>query len=289
MPKVVGLVGGSGTGKSHRASIVAIAQGCDAIIDDGLLIREGKILAGESAKRASSKIEAVRRAIFLDPDAAREVKEALLQANPQSLLILGTSRSMVERICETLFLPRPGVWIDIESLADPHEIQLAREIRTTYGRHVIPAPTVEVRKTFSGYMVDPLHFILRKGRDPEEDVVVEKSVVRPTWSYLGKFTVDDTVVAAIAAHAAELVPGIVAVRRTVVETWKMGVTIELDVTVAYGAHIPSLLEEGRERLVEMVEHMTALNVVNATLVAKRVVMPRQRPLARVPAGRTGRG
>ena len=49
--EVVAFVGPSGTGKSHRAIGVAHNNNCDAIIDDGLLIKGTKILAGTSAKR----------------------------------------------------------------------------------------------------------------------------------------------------------------------------------------------------------------------------------------------
>ena len=42
--KVVAFVGPSGTGKSHRAIGIAHKNNCDAIIDDGLLIKGTKIL-----------------------------------------------------------------------------------------------------------------------------------------------------------------------------------------------------------------------------------------------------
>ena len=41
--KVVAFVGPSGTGKSHRAIGIAHKNNCDAIIDDGLLIRNQNI------------------------------------------------------------------------------------------------------------------------------------------------------------------------------------------------------------------------------------------------------
>ena len=44
--KVIALVGPSGTGKSHRALLVAHEQKADAIIDDGILIKDGKLLDG---------------------------------------------------------------------------------------------------------------------------------------------------------------------------------------------------------------------------------------------------
>ena len=48
---VIALVGPSGTGKSHRALLVANQYKADIIIDDGLLIKDGKIIAGSSAKK----------------------------------------------------------------------------------------------------------------------------------------------------------------------------------------------------------------------------------------------
>lgn len=58
--EVVAFVGPSGTGKSHRAIGVAHNNNCDAIIDDGLLIKGTKILAGTSAKNETNRIQAVK-------------------------------------------------------------------------------------------------------------------------------------------------------------------------------------------------------------------------------------
>ena len=48
---VYALVGESGTGKSFRAQLLAEKYGIKLIIDDGLLIYNDKIIAGQSAKR----------------------------------------------------------------------------------------------------------------------------------------------------------------------------------------------------------------------------------------------
>ena len=54
--KTYGLVGASGTGKSYRAVSLAKERGIPCIIDDGLLIRDAKILAGTSAKREFAEL-----------------------------------------------------------------------------------------------------------------------------------------------------------------------------------------------------------------------------------------
>ena len=64
--EVFALVGPSGTGKSHRATIVAHQFEAQAIIDDGLLIQGNRILAGASAKRQPTRIGAIKSALFMD-------------------------------------------------------------------------------------------------------------------------------------------------------------------------------------------------------------------------------
>ena len=273
--QVVALVGPSGTGKSHRASLVAIQRGAEAIIDDGLLVREGKILAGQSAKRAPSKLAAVRRAIFADPEDAQAMRLSLGELAPPRVLVLGTSLGMVRRICQVLGLPQPAEVVHIEDIASPEEILHAQQIRREQGKHVIPAPIVEVKRTFSGYLVDPLRFILRGSGGTRRAMVIEKSVVRPTWSYLGRFTIDDMAVSAIAAHAAEEVEGIAKVRRVTMETWAEGLVLHLDVTVIFGHHLPTALSLARDRVRTMVEQMTAQNVLSANITARRIEMPQE--------------
>ena len=55
-PKTMALVGKSGTGKSFRSKIIADQYHCQLIIDDGLLIKGDRIIAGRSAKRADSML-----------------------------------------------------------------------------------------------------------------------------------------------------------------------------------------------------------------------------------------
>jgi ABC-type glutathione transport system ATPase component len=152
--EVYALVGSSGTGKSHRAMVVAYEHGIDTVVDDGLLIKDGCKIAGKSAKREATALKAVKRAIFLDPGHAREVQESLEKLNPAKILILGTSVRMVERIAAALKVPRPAEVIYIEDVATEREIKLAMDLRENHGMHVIPVPTIEVKKDFPGYLVD---------------------------------------------------------------------------------------------------------------------------------------
>lgn len=136
--EVVGFIGASGTGKSHHALVVAYDHDIQTIIDDGLLIDHNRIVAGRSAKDETNRLKAVRRAVFNNPDDAAVMKAALAKAAPEKLLILGTSRHMIHRICEALELPEPVRFIRIEDVSCSEEIEKAQHIRIKEGTHIIP-------------------------------------------------------------------------------------------------------------------------------------------------------
>ena len=61
-------------------------------------------IAGVSAKKAPTKIETVKGALFLDTTKAEVIKKAFRKYKPQSLLILGTSDDMIKKIMENSWL-----------------------------------------------------------------------------------------------------------------------------------------------------------------------------------------
>lgn len=268
--KIYALIGPSGSGKSHRASMVAVDKGVDTIIDDGLLIHHGRIVSGRSAKREATRVAAVKRAIFDDRDHQAEMMAGMDLIQPEAILVLGTSQHMVGRILSALGLEKVAVeWIRIEDIASTEERRIARHIRKTEGKHVIPAPTMEVRKSFSGYLVDPLRFIFRKmGRQVE----VEKSIVRPTYSSLGRFYIADTVLSAIVVYAARQVPEIARVSRVMVQSSPDGVIIQLDVTPQNARHLFSTLSQVQAEVRRHIEFMTSLNVLSVQVEARRILL-----------------
>ena len=59
-------------------------------------------------------------------------------------------------IREKLELPEFEKTIYIEDVASEKDIERAQYLRKHLGKHVIPVPTVEIKKQFSGYFLNPL-------------------------------------------------------------------------------------------------------------------------------------
>ena len=278
--EVIALVGPSGTGKSHRALLVAHNNQADAIIDDGLLIKNGKIIAGKSAKREQNKVLAVKRAIFVLPGHAEEVRKAIEETKPVRILILGTSENMASKIAKALKLPEVSRFVHIEDIATQSERDKARFHRLREGKHIIPVPTIELKPHFSGYLVDPINSLLKKRReDGRRRHLGEKSIVRPVFSYYGKLIIDDWAIKAIVRKLlvdGENVTKVADVR--IEHVYKgdgevgfesAGIVIGCDVVISYGKHIPTLVQKLQNQVRKDVEYMTGMVVkkVNITIKA----------------------
>ena len=269
--KVYAFVGPSGTGKSYRAQMVAGEKDVHFIIDDGLLINENRIVSGESAKKASTKIETVKKALFLHDDEKKVIQKALKKYKVKKILILGTSDGMVEKIAENLGLPKVSDTTYITDVATEEEMKTARNIRVTEGKHVIPVPTFEIKKDFSGYLLDPLQIFKSKGKG-KQPYISEKSIIRPTFSYMGNFTISDSVFRQIAEYQAEKMPEIYKVLRTRVQNYGEGPLIDMEVSVVYGYNVAEGLVEFKKKIVKETENLTAMNVVKLDVVAKNIVV-----------------
>jgi hypothetical protein len=270
--EVYAFVGPSGTGKSYRAQMVAGAYNIKFIIDDGLLVKENAIVAGQSAKKAPTKIETIKKALFNDANQKSEMQEAIIKLNPKSILILGTSDKMVKTIAENLGLPPIKKTIYITDVATEEEIENARRIRTTEGKHVIPVPTFELKKDFSGYLLDPLQIFKSQGLNGNP-YIAEKSIIRPTFNYIGNFTISDNVFKQIIEVQAKDIKSISNIIRIRVNKSEEGPNVYIEVEIVYGFNIITELKKFKERCIRDIERQTRMNVTEFKIVAKKISLP----------------
>lgn len=270
---VIGFIGASGTGKSHHALVVAYEHHIEAMIDDGLLIYRNRIVAGRSAKDETNRMRAVRRAVFVDPEHAAAIQQALAHIKPPKLLILGTSQHMVERICRTLALPLPVSYIAIEDVSNAEEIAKAQAIRLKEGKHIIPVPTMELRSHFRGYLFQPIKSFFNGPEKKEK--VFERSVVRPIFSYYGKLIFANNVIVSLIRHALASLAGIaklhdVSVARRA-ETMQNGLSISLAVSVRRGQNMQSLMRSIKQAIQKEIEYTTGMSVDVLKVTVRQVV------------------
>lgn len=270
--KTYAFVGPSGTGKSYRAQMVANERGINYIIDDGLLICGNEVLAGISAKKAPTKIETVRNALFQNEERKKEIQRVIKRNKPDSILILGTSDEMVKRIAENLGFEPISETIYITDVATEEEMQMARNIRVTQGKHVIPVPTFAIKKDFSGYLLDPLQIFKSQGKG-QAPYISEKSIIRPTFSYMGNFTISDSVFRQIIDCVVSKTKEVYKITRCITKKnqgFEDGIYIYIEVIVNYGYNVNEAMLKLKKRIIKEIENLTAMNVHSMEIVVKGV-------------------
>ena len=238
----------------------------------GLLIKDNEVIAGESAKKASTKVATVKHALFYEDDEKEAIIKALKKYKPESILILGTSDGMVKKIAENLGLPEISETTYINDVATEQEMETARRIRVTEGKHVIPVPTFQIKKDFSGYLLDPLQIFKSKGKG-QKPYISEKSIIRPTFSYMGNFTISDLVFRQILEYLAVNTKAIHKILKARVDNYGDGVRLYIEVTIVYGYNVVEGLKNFKEKAKKEIEKLTAMNVVEIEVVAKNIYVP----------------
>lgn len=255
--KVYALVGKSGTGKSFQAMNLCRQMNIETIIDDGLFISGSNVVAGISAKRQKTKIGAIKTALFTDEKHRENVRAAIAKAAPASILLLGTSDRMVEQIGQAIGVGAPEEIIHIEDITTEEERGIARRSRKELGKHVIPVATFQIKKDFSGYFMDTLKNLVGRG---SKEVHGEKTVVRPTYSYLGDYEIAEDVVEDLVRYCARNISEVQHVGRVGVKETDTGVVITLNAVFKYGVSVPQAGRRLQQKIGSRVALMTAFNI-----------------------------
>ena len=271
--EVVAFVGSTGTGKSYKAFLVARDRGIEYIIDDGLLIGGSRIIAGTSAKRENTKVASVKRALISDESHREEIKEALEEEGVEKLLIIGTSVKMTDRIRTALDLPEIKEIIYITDIATPEEIECARNTRKNEGKHVIPVPHVEVRKAFSGYFLDSLKVFRKKGKHAD---FIEKTIIRPSYSYMGKYDISVNALNQLTEMSALNVSGVAKVYRCRAVEYGDGLKLDLELELFFVPRLDLLALKIQTECGDAMNKMTGLNVYGVKVNIKGLKITRNK-------------
>ncbi|MBR0080916.1 MAG: hypothetical protein IJP69_11150 [Synergistaceae bacterium] len=227
--EIYAFVGPAGTGKSHRATHVAKQNGIDVIIDDGLVISRGRILAGRSAKSEINRLRAIKRAIFEYEDHRNEVVRYLTRNPPKKLMILATSEGMIDKIISRLGLNNPVKIINITDISSSEEIEAALRERREKKQHVVPVAKAQIQNNFAGKLVSQIRGFFR-GRDKDES---RNTIVKPLFSFNGKVVISSDALMAMCKKLISHEGHVRKIREVDIETYddKIRVSIEIDLNL----------------------------------------------------------
>ena len=273
--QVYALVGESGTGKSFRSKLLAEEYGIHAIIDDGLLIQDDKIVAGRSAKREKTYMGAVRVALFDDKDHRDSVARVLRKTHIKKILLLGTSEKMVSKIAMRLQLPQPQKIIHIEEIATKEEIEKAVKSRHVEGKHVIPVPSIEVKKNypqiFSASMRDFFSKQkLFKGKKNGEGKMIEKSIVQPEFSKKGRVEISEAALTQMVMHCVSECDPDVRIKKISIKTDARGYRLVVTIDVPFGTQLTGKVHRLQQYIIDKIESFTGILIEEVSIIIDKI-------------------
>lgn len=267
--EVYAFVGPAGTGKSHRATHVAKQNGIDVIIDDGLVISRGRILAGRSAKSEVNRLRAIRRAIFEYQDHREEVAKYLSNHAPKKLMILATSVEMIEKIILRLGLNEPVKIIYISDIATPEEIEAALKERREKKQHVVPVAKAQIQKNFAGKLVSQIRGFF-KGRDKDDS---RNTIVKPLFSFNGRVTIESDAIIEICKKLLEYGEHVKRIRELELETSDETITVNIEMDLNLGDRSALAIAKHLQKKVRMgLSYLTGMEVKQVNIHVNEIFL-----------------
>ena len=278
---VFALVGESGTGKSFRAKLIAQENGIEAIIDDGLLIQNDKIIAGRTAKHEKTYMGAVRIALFDDKQHRDQVAKALQTNKIKKLLIIGTSEKMAQKITSRLQIPLPSKIIKIEDIATREELEKAIRSRQIEGKHVIPVPALEVKKSYSQIFYDSMKEIAGKSSanfkilnlfGKKKQSTLEKSIVTPEFSKKGRIEISEAALSQMAMHCVSEFSKDIRIKKLSIKTNSRGYKLIITVDVPFGRQLTGEIHRLQQYVIENIEKYTGILIEEVSIIIDKITV-----------------
>jgi len=267
---VYALIGRAGSGKSFRAKLISRKYKIEYIIDDGLLIKDNYIIAGKSAKREENRPKAVKRSIFFYEDHRNQVKEEIKKHKPKSILILGISEKMIKRITDSLELPEPEKVIYINDIATADEISRAKNIRKQQGKHVIPAPVLEVKKDSAHHIIDSLKlFFLDHGKLKKKKKFFEKTVVQTPY-VRGKLYISEEALTQMILHCVNEYDKSLNVDKVIIRKSPNGYFVDLRVSLPLRENISGHAENIQTYIIRNIETYTGIYIAELNIIIDKM-------------------
>jgi len=216
---------------------------------------------------------AVKAALFDDKSHRDEVARRLQNEKYKRILLLGTSEKMVNKIAVRLQLPPPQKIIKIEDISSQEEIEKAIRTRRIEGKHVIPVPSIEVKKSYSGIFYDVIRIFKKEVAPPWIGHVAtlhEKSLVRPEYSKRGKVIISEAALSQFVIHCVDEYDKNIKVKKVLVKDDKMGYRIVITIDVPYGIQLGGNIHELQQYVIDTIEHYTGILIEEINIIIDKI-------------------
>ena len=204
-----------------------------------------------------------------------DVAKALQKNKIKKLLIIGTSEKMAGKIATRLQIPLPSKIIKIEDIANREEIEKAIRSRQIEGKHVIPVPAIEVKKSYSQIFHDSLRDIANKSKLKflkKETSVMEKSIVTPEFSKKGRIEISEAALSQMAMHCINEFSQEIRIKKLSIKTDSRGYRLIITIDVPFGRQLTGEIHSLQQYIIENIEKYTGILIEEVSIIIDKITL-----------------
>ncbi len=180
---------------------------------------------------------------------------------------------MVNKIAARLQLNSPSKIIKIEDIASQEEIDKAIRTRRIEGKHVIPVPSIEIKRNYPGIFYEAIKIFKKRiapaGLGPVP-ILHEKSVVRPEYSKRGKVIISESALSQMVIHCVDEYNKEIKIKKILVKDDKMGYRLVITIDVPYGTQLGGNIHNLQQYIIENIERYTGILIEEVNIIIDKI-------------------
>jgi uncharacterized alkaline shock family protein YloU len=142
------------------------------------------------------------------------------------------------------------------------------------GKHVIPVPSIEIKRNYPNIFYEAVKIFKRKtgpaaiGPTPK---VHEKSVVRPEYSKRGKVIISEAALSQMVIHCVDEYNQNIRIKKISVKDDPAGYRLVITIDVPYGTQLGGNIHELRQYIIENIERYTGILIEEVNIIIDKII------------------
>ena len=168
-------------------------------------------------------------------------------------------------------LPNPHRIINIDDVATQHEIEIAQRSRAHEGKHIIPVPSVEVKRNYPHIFFDSVKIFIRKNlRLKKSELFIEKSVVTPEFSDRGRISISESSLSQMVIHCVNEFDPSLRILKIIIRQDRHNFGINVILDIPYGTQITGKIHNLQKYILENIEKFTGIILLDVNITIGKV-------------------
>ena len=181
---------------------------------------------------------------------------------------------MVMKIAMLLQLPQPSKIINIKDIDTEEEIQKAIKSRQVEGKHVIPVPSIEVKKSYPQIFSNSFREFLaptKSSRKPKNgEKMIEKSVVKPEFSKKGRIEISEAALTQMVMHCVNQSEPDIIIKKISIKTDAHGYKVVITIDVPFGTQLTGKIHKLQSYIIDQIESFTGILIEEVSIIIDKI-------------------